>query len=1145
MDVVWSEEVLLAALYAQSPLSTIVYDLAGHVRFANTAFERLFGLRATDLPADYSILGDTVVLPPVRYVATPSMGVTSTTWTQAQLFPLRDAGGAVRAIVLQHIDLTERLEAEATLRAGEARSTLLAEAGVMLASSLDHAVTLGAIARLVVPALADFCIIDLLVDDGTAIERVATAHADPSRGGLLRELRRFPPSLDSGGIVTRTLASGLPQLESPLESGDLDASATSGPEHAAILEQLAADALLCVPLVARGGTIGTLLLASAGSGRRYSEAEVPVAAELARRAALAVDNARLHQAALTAREASERAVLDVRAILGSISDPFVVYDDAWQFQYINDAALDVFRSVGTETPESDLLGANVWDAYPLLRGTGIEQAMRHVAETRVAATFEQLQAHDRHWIEISCYPMPSHGLAATWRDITPRKRAEEAEHFVSEAARILGSSLDHGETLESLARLVVPQLADWCAVDLLSEAGSIERVAVGHVDPERVTWAHEFNRRFPSHIDDASGVGAVIRSGNAEIAPQVTDEMLAASVADPEQLALLRILEIRSVIVVPLAVRGRNIGALSLVSTGNGRQYDSDDLQLALELATRAAVAVDNARLHQASVAAERAAAAYALDADRFRRALAESPDAFALFDVLRDGEGRVVDFLWNWANAAALRVQGATLDAIRGQRMVQRNPGIATSGLFAGYVRAVDTGEPFEEEVHYRHEWIDTWFRVSAVAHDGGLAVTFADVTARRLADVRTRALYELTRALAVASSRTEVGDVVLERLVPLMAADASSLLEFDAERDELALIAEFGFDASALRGWQRYSMDSGTPGADAIRSRDLVVIPDYEQWRTHYPRHVAWARAHGVEGTVTVPLLIGARALGVVTLHVNGARKFNAHELDFLRAFGDQCAGALERVRLFEGERRMRETAEAANRSKTEFLASMSHELRTPLNAIGGYADLLLLGVRGPMTPVQTLDVERINRSQRHLLSVINDILNFARVEAGFADYVMEPVAVDNVIAEVVPLVLPQLQARQLAFTREPVDAALVVFADGEKVRQILLNLVSNAIKFTPERGHVWVSAHRDGERAHIVVRDTGVGIPADRLAAVFEPFVQLDRSLTRPVEGTGLGLAISRDLARGMNGELSVESVRGEGTTFTLSLPIAPPP
>jgi signal transduction histidine kinase len=194
----------------------------------------------------------------------------------------------------------------------------------------------------------------------------------------------------------------------------------------------------------------------------------------------------------------------------------------------------------------------------------------------------------------------------------------------------------------------------------------------------------------------------------------------------------------------------------------------------------------------------------------------------------------------------------------------------------------------------------------------------------------------------------------------------------------------------------------------------------------------------------------------------------------------------------------------------------------------------------VRGELNAEQRTDLERVVRSQRHLVGVITDILNFARVEAGFVEYDLRPVAVGDVLAEVEPLVLPQVAARRLAFSGEPVPPTLRVCADREKVRQVLLNLLANAVKFTAPGGRVWTSAGVAGRMVELRVHDTGVGIPADRLAAVFEPFVQAHRSLASPVEGTGLGLAISRDLARGMGGDLRVESEPGVGSTFTILLP-----
>lgn len=227
----------------------------------------------------------------------------------------------------------------------------------------------------------------------------------------------------------------------------------------------------------------------------------------------------------------------------------------------------------------------------------------------------------------------------------------------------------------------------------------------------------------------------------------------------------------------------------------------------------------------------------------------------------------------------------------------------------------------------------------------------------------------------------------------------------------------------------------------------------------------------------------------------------------------------------------------AESANRTKSEFLTSMSHELRTPLNAIGGYAELLTMGLGGPVSTEQAEYLDRIRRSQQHLLGIINDILNFSRIEAGQVQYDIRPVPLGEVIEAVVPMVGPQTEAKGVSIEKSVV-ASLCVQADRGKLEQVLLNLLSNAAKFT-HHGTIHVSTFDQGDRAGLRVRDTGIGIPEDKLASIFEPFVQVGRSLTTPHEGTGLGLAISRDLTRAMGGELTVTSEMDKGTTFQVSL------
>ena len=250
---------------------------------------------------------------------------------------------------------------------------------------------------------------------------------------------------------------------------------------------------------------------------------------------------------------------------------------------------------------------------------------------------------------------------------------------------------------------------------------------------------------------------------------------------------------------------------------------------------------------------------------------------------------------------------------------------------------------------------------------------------------------------------------------------------------------------------------------------------------------------------------------------------------------------AASISERRRAEDEMRLAHTRAAeANRAKAEFLAVMSHELRTPLNAISGYVDLLSLGVDGKLTEKQQASLSRIQLNQQHLLSLIDDVLSFAKIEAGRLSVDVQSVAINGMVETLEALVRPELERKDLLFSYEPCDDALSARADPEKLRQILLNFLANAIKFTPEGGRIQVGADAYEEFVRIWVSDTGIGIPSDMIAHVFEPFFQVEQGTTRRYPGIGLGLAIARDLASAMNGEVRLESTAGKGTTISLLLP-----
>jgi signal transduction histidine kinase len=283
---------------------------------------------------------------------------------------------------------------------------------------------------------------------------------------------------------------------------------------------------------------------------------------------------------------------------------------------------------------------------------------------------------------------------------------------------------------------------------------------------------------------------------------------------------------------------------------------------------------------------------------------------------------------------------------------------------------------------------------------------------------------------------------------------------------------------------------------------------------------------------------------------IRTNDALRVSQEEL--IRSNEALRASQAERERLHEREREARvaaeaarERAEEANRAKSEFLTSMSHDLRTPLNAIGGYVDLIEMGLRGPVTAEQKSDLDRIRRNQQHLLALVTDVLNFARLERAQLTLRMLDVPLTEVMASARAAIEPQIRAKGIVFEHVPCSLEAVVHADRERAEQVLINLLTNALKFTPPDGRI--ALHCDETQRELLLRvtDTGIGIPPERLDDIFDPFVQIDARRVTSVQGVGLGLAISRTLARMMGGDVTVESRVGEGSTFTFRLPRAAAP
>jgi signal transduction histidine kinase len=352
-------------------------------------------------------------------------------------------------------------------------------------------------------------------------------------------------------------------------------------------------------------------------------------------------------------------------------------------------------------------------------------------------------------------------------------------------------------------------------------------------------------------------------------------------------------------------------------------------------------------------------------------------------------------------------------------------------------------------------------------------------------------------------------------------------------------------------------------------LRVRAAIGVPDdiVARFRQSFDESLV-TRLQGLFGTgasdgfIGVPLVVKGRVTGLLAVMRPRASPATHEDEALLSALADQTAVPLEHalladrverttlvadnVRLYEAERaarieaeRARAEAEAANQAKSEFLANMSHELRTPLNAIGGYVELIEMGLRGPVTDEQREDLRRIRASQRVLLRLVEDVLDVAKLETGRVQLEVTDVGLHELLSGAEALVFPQLFAKSLRYQYRPTDPAVVVRADRERLQQIMMNLMSNAIKFTPSGGSILLSAEVRDEAVVVHLADSGRGIPPGMLETIFDPFVRVEHGFSRSTEGAGLGLAISRSLARAMGGDLTAESTLGKGSVFALTL------
>ncbi len=684
---------------------------------------------------------------------------------------------------------------------------------------------------------------------------------------------------------------------------------------------------------------------------------------------------------------------------------------------------------------------------------------------------------------------------AEWEALLQRERAarEEAEAqnqrmaFLAEASEILASSLGYDQTLQSVADVAVSYLADWCTVHLDANDGA-EQVAVAHQDPEKIAWARDLTERYPPDPDAPRGSSAVIRTGEAEFYPEIPEGILEAVAQDEEHLQLLRQVGFRSAMIVPMQVKERTLGAIIFVWADTDRRYTEADLRLAENLARRAALEMDNARLYREAQQARRQATG----------TLESISDAFYALDAA---------WRFTYVNRKAEQMWGKRREDLIGRNHWEVFPQAVGTESYHMLHRAMEE----RRTVHFEtvSPVVNRWIEASVYPAPNGLSVYWRDITERKQAEVTIRRSEARKEAIL---------DSVLDCIITM---------------DHEGRIIEFNPAAERTFGYERERVIGRLLG-------EIIVPPRLREAHTRGLQRVLETSENRILGRrLEMPALRADGSefpaeLAITHTQVDDAPPF----------FTGYLRDITERKQAEQELMEAKEHAEEMNRLKSAFLANMSHEIRTPLTSIIGFGALLA----GQVPEEYRRFARLIERGGRRLMDTLEAVLTLSKLEANQHDITLERLDVAGHVHEGVVLMQPLAEDKglDLSLTVAPEAAKARAQLDPGAFASILQNLIGNAIKFTEEGGVAVTvdtdTADDDVARARVRVEDTGVGTDEAFLPRLFDTFRQESTGLSRSHEGAGLGLSITQQLTEHMHGTLDVDSEKGVGSTFTVSFPLA---
>jgi PAS domain S-box-containing protein len=822
-----------------------------------------------------------------------------------------------------------------------------------------------------------------------------------------------------------------------------------------------------------------------------------------------------------------------RSLFDQMSDSVACYDREGRYLYLNEASA---QAIGR--PRAEITGHIIWELFPASIGNSFHTSFERVATTGQSEQFEQFYAPWSRWFVNRMFRSGDR-IWVIASDVTQQKVAEDQLRlahnqtaFLAEASKLLSRSLDYEETLQTIAQLAVPTLADWCGVDTLEPGGNRAILAVAHADPARVALALEVRRRYPSDPNGPSGVAQVLRTGKTLRVANVTEEMLVRIAQDPEHLAMLRAIGFKSVLIVPILAPRGVLGAITFIVSDATRTLGDSEQAMAEGLASRASLAIENARMLRAERAARDQAERVASQTGRLQSVMARlnltlerHQVAAAIIEAGVEDLRALNGGVWlcdpGTRTLQLLHARGYPADTTPFQMFSIDDP--------APVSVAVRTGEP-------------VWLESRA---DYARRFPTSEATARNadsppeLAVACLPLMFEGTAlgVLALAFEGARTFEDSERRFLGILSHYCAQALEragrFENERGARAS-AEEREQAVKLQAWVLESMAEGVSLSD-LDGTIVYTNPAHDRMFGYGPGEL---RGKNVDVQVAYAPGERARAFAEVVEHVRSLGTWRG-EVDSRRKDGTRFTSRGQITRLDVGGKPHMvcvQTDISKERLREDFerhvVGIVSHDLRSPINAIHVSVGLMLQ--RGGLNEPQSKALRLVLSASQRMARLIRDFLDFAQSRNGRLKIVRAPIDVHELVRQGVDEV--QLSYPGRTATVECTGVA-VGNCDRDRLSQIVGNLVGNAFQHSAPDSLIRVRSIGEATQRVVEVHNSGKAIPAEELACLFEPFT---RGKASGAQSTGLGLYITRQLIVAHGGTIEVRSVDGEGTSFVVRLP-----